>query len=45
MINNRGEPFKVVNFTVVSNDEAGQKNFITASYIEIKSKPPETFQK
>lgn len=43
--NNQGEPFKVVNFTVISNDEAGEKVFHNCSAYEDKAKLPETFQK
>ena len=43
--NNQGEPFKVVNFTVVSNDESGEKVFHNCSAYEDKAKLPETFQK
>lgn len=43
--NNQGEPFRVVNFTVVSNDEAGEKVFHNCSAYEDKAKLPETFQK
>lgn len=43
--NNQREPFKVVNFTVISNDEAGKKVFHNCSAYEDKAKLPETFQK
>ncbi|GEQ61680.1 DNA-binding protein [Vagococcus lutrae] len=43
--NNQGEPFKVVNFTVVSNNEAGEKVFHNCSAYEDKAKIPEGFQK
>lgn len=43
--NNQGEPFKVVNFTVVSNDEAGEKVFHNCSAYDDKAKIPENFEK
>lgn len=43
--NNQGEPFKVVNFTVISNDEKGEKVFHDCSAYEDKAKIPEGFQK
>ena len=43
--NNQGESFKVVNFTVVSNNEQGDKVFHNCSAYEDKAKIPETFNK
>lgn len=45
LTNNQGEKFKVVNFTVVSNDEEGKKIYHNCSAYEDKAKIPETFQK
>lgn len=43
--NNQGEKFKVVNFSVVSNDDEGKKIYHNCSAYEDKAKIPETFQK
>lgn len=43
--NNQGESFKVVNFSVVTNDEDGKKIYHNCSAYEDKAKIPETFQK
>jgi single-stranded DNA-binding protein len=43
--NNQGESFKVVNFTVVSNNEQGDRVFHNCSAYEDKAKIPETFNK
>ena len=43
--NNQGEPFKVVNFTVISNVETGEKVFHNCSAYEDKAKIPEGFKK
>ena len=43
--NNQGEKFKVVNFSVVSNDEEGKKIYQNCSAYEDKAKIPENFQK
>ena len=43
--NNQGESFKVVNFTVVSNNKQGDKVFHNCSAYEDKAKIPETFNK
>lgn len=43
--NNQGESFKVVNFTVVSNNEQGEKEFHNCSAYEDKAKIPETFNR
>ncbi len=43
--NNQGESFRVVNFTVVSNNEQGDKVFHNCSAYGDKAKIPETFKK
>ena len=43
--NNQGEEFKVVNFSVVSNDDKGDKIYHNCSAYEDKAKIPETFNK
>lgn len=43
--NHQGESLKVVNFTVVSNNEQGDKVFHNCSAYEDKAKIPETFNK
>lgn len=43
--NNKGEEFKVVNFSVVSNDDKGDKIYHNCSAYEDKAKIPETFNK
>ena len=42
--NNQGEKFKVVNFSVVSKDEEGKKNYYNCSAYEDKANIPENFQ-
>lgn len=43
--NNQGEEFKVVNFSVVVNDDKGDKIYHNCSAYEDKTKIPETFNK
>jgi single-stranded DNA-binding protein len=43
--NHRGQPFQVVNFSVVSNDEEGNKSYHNCSAYGEKGKIPATFQK
>ena len=43
--NHQGEIFNVVNFTIISNDESGNKIFHNCSAYEDKAKIPENFQK
>lgn len=43
--NNKGEEFKVVNFSVVSNNDKGDKIYHNCSAYEDKAKIPETFNK
>lgn len=43
--NNQGEEFKVVNFSVVSNDDKGDKTYHNCSAYEDKAKIPATFNK
>lgn len=45
LTNNQGERFRVVNFSVVSNDEEGTKIYHNCSAYGDKAKIPETFQK
>ena len=45
LTNNQGQKFKVVNFSVVSNDEEGKKIYHNCSAYEDKGKIPENFQK
>jgi single-stranded DNA-binding protein len=45
LVNNKGDFFTVVNFSVISNDESGDKVFHNCSAYGDKAKFPETFQK